>query len=1113
MERQLSETSEALPRIGRYEVVKPIGSGGMAEVFEVADLLTREHHALKLLVDNNGRQLFDREYEVMNRLNDPGVVRTYSYGLHRDMPWMSMELLYGVPAQTYVKRVGKPGAERRTQEVIRIGGLAARALHYAHGQGIVHRDVKSGNIILLPDQRVKLVDFGISYLSDGENNTIDGEFVGTPGYASPEQIRGDLLDARADVYALGVLLYRLCTGRAPFRQKDVGELLRAHLSSPRPHPSELIPHLPKRMADLIFEMMSIEPSDRPRHAGAVAERLDALIGNTILPGTELAIHAEVADGRERIRRQVMGSDHNPLVVIVGDDERDRLRILQRLVEEAREDSARAGATVLRKGRAKAEIAKLTLQVLGGVMDRDPVAMRVKRAAEGDRADAADLGDLLVRGSAKHPGGIFLAFQLAEVDKTALDLLGELAKAVKRAGVRVRFILGCADAVARKDQPVATQLSKAEFVPIPALTPHETALAVGFMLGRRPPAGALAKRIYEVTAGWPTAVEDVVQDLVTTGVVEAEGDQILWARYALEIPVPEALRVVLAESLDNCTKRERHILNAVAFMEGATYEALDAHIPHSEGVLEKVISSLTHKGLLRQDGDLLKPGTRTLGVVLRREIRGSSRVALKMLLSRKADKLPPSVFRVRALVSAGHINSALKDALALAQAMVDEGRWKEASAILEEVYNETANLTVTTGLAQLLLLYAKCGLATGRRDIATAQALTAVRRFVSDESILAQCDLMDAELQRSIGHYANYRMRVSKGVERAAAADDPVIQARLSFALGRGHLWLGNLYDADKTFNNARETLAEGDQVLLARILAGRARCAYGRGELLDAEEIADEAIQRAGNDPVALSDGLRVWADVRRRQGRFSEALERLREAVVTVRTFEDLRPYTQLLVGIAWCEADLHRLGLAQECLDELASVIREGELLHIRLERTVLNGHVRMLSGQPRIAEFLLQSARNSAKKAGLSLLAAQARTYMISAQHQTGSLREPVDDWFRSRRISYLADRHLWTFVDASIAYLNMAAPTVDPDEIFAPAMGAIKDQNALAVEVEMNLARARYQRATGKTKDTLITCRDVTRQVATISKHLADTERSALRVHPWPRRVRAVLKGGL
>ncbi len=1085
----------------------------MAEVYEVRDTLTREHHALKLLVDQSGRQLFDREYEVMNRLNDPGVVRTYCYGLHEGSPWMSMELLYGLPAQTFLKRVGKPGTEQRTQEVIRIGGLAARALHYVHGQGVVHRDVKSGNLILLPDLRVKLVDFGIAYLGEYiERQTLDGEFVGTPGYAAPEQIRGDSLDARADVYALGVLLFRLATGRAPFRNKDVGELLRAHLHAPRPSAQALVPSLPAKLCELIGEMMCIDANARPRHAGAVAERLDAQIGNTILPGTALAMHSAQAHQRGKIRNTVTkrGED-NALIVIAGDDERDRLRILQNLVAEARESGCRAGATVLRKGRAKAEIAKLVVQVAGGVLQEDLVD-RAARAAKTGMADPGDLGDLLIRGSAAHQGGLFLALQLVDMDISALDLLGDLTEAVQDANSPVRLVLGCAGAAARKGQPVAIQLPHADVIDIPSMSAHESALAVGSMLGRRPPAGALAQRIFDVTAGWPTAVEDVVQDLVVSGIIEAEGDQVLWSRYAVEIPVPEALRNVMTASMATCTKRERHILNAVALMEGSTYEALDSHIPHSEGVLEKVLETLMDKGLLREDKEtgLLKPGTRTLGVVLRDEIHGSNRAALKMLLSRNPETLPRSVFRVRAMIGAGQLKGALHEAVLIGSAMVAEGRWKDAATMLEEVYNETANLTVNTGLAELLLLYARCGLATGRRDIATAQALTAVRRFVSDEGILAQCDLMDAELQRSIGHYGNYRTRVSNGVERARACDDPVVQSRLSLALAMGDLWLGNLYDADKTFKRAGEALGDLDSPLAARLLAGHARCAYARGELIEAEEVAERALEAAGDDLIAHAEGLRVWGDVCRRQGRYSEALTRLRQAAVRVRTYEDQRPYTHLLVGIAWCEADLHRLGLAQECLDELAAVIREGDLLHIRLERTILNGHVRMLSGQPRVAEFLLQSARNSAEKAGLSRLAVQARTYMISAQHRNGSLREPMDDWFRSRRISFLADRDVWTFIDACAVYLQASDRSIDPEEIFAPARETLEEQGARVFEVEAHLARARHLRATGQSSKVMLACGNATKKIAMITRKLDDTERSALRVHPWPRQVRAALK---
>jgi len=1086
----------------------------MAAVYEVRDLLTREHHALKILEDPDGRHLFDREYEVMNRLNNPGIVRTYRYGQHEDMPWMTMELLYGESAQAFVKAQGRPGTPKRTQEVLRIGGLTARALHYLHGHRIVHRDVKGSNIVLLPDRRVKLVDFGIAYLSDApEHRTQGANFLGTPGYAAPEQILGGKLDGRSDVYSLAVLLYRLLTGRVPFHEPDLGDLLRAHLNAPRPHVRDLVPNLPERLDTLIFQMMSADPAARPRNAGVVADALDAMVGKTILPGNELAIHTPLADARERVRRAVLHRrrEHR-LVLLVGNDERDRLRILQMLADEVDEPEVRGLVVSAQGSQAKAAIATALLEFLQEALPEDP---QLATAAKTPAAlEISTVVQLLERAPGLTSTELFLALQMGDLDPEALSFVVELAHALESGPTpALTVVIGCSEGAAGGGNAAKAEEAGATTVPIPPLSAYETALAVGLMIGRRPPAGALAQRIYDVTAGWPTAVEDVVQDLVAKGEVVAEGDQLLWSRYELEIPIPAALRAVLADAVNGCSPRERHILSAVALMHGATYRALDAHIPHSEGILEQVLASLIEKGLLAKDEDgLLRPGTRTLGVMLRAEITGERRKAIRKLLSRQPDTLPRSFFRVRAMLRAGRLQDALEEVLTLAQDRVSSGRWKEASVILEEVYNEASSLTVTSELAELLLLYARCGLATGRRDIATAQALSVIRRFVRNDAILTQCDLMEAELQRSIGHYANYRTRVAQGVDRAVSVQDPAVRARLSFSLGQGQLWLGNLYEAEDAFKNAREILAEETATPLAsQILSGLAECAYGRGELAAAEEMATEALEHSGEDPVALSAALRVWADIRRRQGRYSEALTRLRTASVQMRAHEDQRPYTRILVGIAWCECELHRLGLAQECLDELAAVIREGELLHIRLERTILEGRLRILSGQARNAEYLLSSAENSAKNAGLTLLASQARSHLITAQHLNGTLREPLDDWMASRRIDYLANRHLWSFVDAAVTCLRVTAPRTGlVDDILAPAKDAIARKGLHPLEVDIKLAVARSLRASGKKREALLACRDATKIVAQISKDLADTERSALRVHPWPREVQALLK---
>src|SRR5690606_37844249 len=175
-------TTTRLPEnIGPYRVLRPIARGGMAEVYEVSDPSSGEHLALKLLVQTGGALArFNREYEAMIRLNHPHIVRVYHYGLHGRMPWLTMELVDGTPIQAYAKRCGRAGSEQRTTETIRLAHDLALALDHIHVNGLVHRDLKSANVLVLPDGRVKLIDFGTARVADAwEEITREGEFIGT----------------------------------------------------------------------------------------------------------------------------------------------------------------------------------------------------------------------------------------------------------------------------------------------------------------------------------------------------------------------------------------------------------------------------------------------------------------------------------------------------------------------------------------------------------------------------------------------------------------------------------------------------------------------------------------------------------------------------------------------------------------------------------------------------------------------------------------------------------------------------------------------------------------------------------------------------------------------
>ena len=208
--------------LGHYQVVAKLGEGGMGEVYRARDEHLDRDVALKvlpsgMLADETARRRFRREAEALSRLNHAHIATVHDFDSSDGIDFLVMEY---VPGQTLSQHIaGRPLPEK---EVARLGSDVAAALEEAHERGVVHRDLKPANIIVSPKGRVKVLDFGLAQLSgtaaDLEQTTTRSEsgFEGTLPYMAPEQVRGEAIDARTDVYALGVVLYEMATGRRPF---------------------------------------------------------------------------------------------------------------------------------------------------------------------------------------------------------------------------------------------------------------------------------------------------------------------------------------------------------------------------------------------------------------------------------------------------------------------------------------------------------------------------------------------------------------------------------------------------------------------------------------------------------------------------------------------------------------------------------------------------------------------------------------------------------------------------------------------------------------------------------------------------------------------------------
>jgi eukaryotic-like serine/threonine-protein kinase len=253
-------------RIGaHYLVVGQVARGGMASVIAVRDTRTQEIQALKLLLPLDGtdesQNRFRREFRALSRLHHPNVLRVYESGIHRGRPWFTMELLEGhdlrVEAELLQER---PPSERfpRIEDLLK---QVARALAYVHERGLVHRDITPGNLMILPDGVLKLMDFGV-VKEDGGDLTAVGELIGTVAYMSPEQITGEAIDERTDLYSLGAVLYLLLTGRRPFQAHTIHGFMEKHLHQrPRP-PRELCSDVPEHLEHICMRLLEKAPSAR-----------------------------------------------------------------------------------------------------------------------------------------------------------------------------------------------------------------------------------------------------------------------------------------------------------------------------------------------------------------------------------------------------------------------------------------------------------------------------------------------------------------------------------------------------------------------------------------------------------------------------------------------------------------------------------------------------------------------------------------------------------------------------------------------------------------------------------------------------------------------------------
>src|SRR6266699_1660472 len=245
-----------------YRIVGPLGRGGMSVVYRAEHVRLGRPAALKLRAASLGqadqRERFLRESKLAASLDHPSIVPVYDAGEEDGLLYIAMAYVEGSDLKTLLVREGKLPL-RRTLSIV---GQVASALDAAHARGLVHRDVKPANVLVGPDDRAYLSDFGVVKELAAAGTTRTGNFVGTIEYSAPEQIEGKDVDARADVYALACVLYECVVGTPPFHRSSDVAVLNAHLHASPPKLSKAAPDLPAALEPVLAKALSKSPLDR-----------------------------------------------------------------------------------------------------------------------------------------------------------------------------------------------------------------------------------------------------------------------------------------------------------------------------------------------------------------------------------------------------------------------------------------------------------------------------------------------------------------------------------------------------------------------------------------------------------------------------------------------------------------------------------------------------------------------------------------------------------------------------------------------------------------------------------------------------------------------------------
>lgn len=921
-------------QVGQYLLGDMLGVGGMATVYRAT---SPDHGRVALKVLHPGKagteedRRFRREFLALEGLRHPGIVAVHEHGRHGDYPWFAMELVDGMDLGTLLEQWAEDNPVDRFDRVERILTAVCDALAYVHDQGLIHRDLKPSNVLVDGQGRAKLTDFGVVKAPGGQFTTqltVAGKLVGTVAFMAPEQITGDEVDARADLYSLGAVLYGMLTGKRPIVADSIAGYLARHLTEDPVPPSEHDPRIPRRLERVCLRLLRKNPDQRYASARQVLAALAAgeptaqarLFGRDPELGLLSAAQQGVLAGRGEV------------VVLRGPRGSGRTTLLRALTEQIRASGATVAAV---SGDVEAPIARL--------------ADRLPAVADEPELRGAPLLAARVRG---RPCTLVID-DLDRVEGAELELLTGLVRGrlviegeallvvVSTAGLDGGVGAFCSGASTGRTPQVVT-LGGLDRRSIVALVREQ---------GVEGAAGAaLGHRLHEELKGMPGAVVEQIEALVRAGWLVRTPEGALRPNRELDalrgepLPVPERVRSREAERLAALGAWERRVLDAIVVLDMAVSADVLAEVSGLDvGTVDQCVELLAHAGHLKQvvQGihelvELAAPRQRDLLYgLIDADGRAVLHRACAKALSRRSRRRAAALDELVAvhLLSGGLTSEAWPMLIRLSRRKLRAGRLDQARRFLRQALD--ARASAEPGLDPETLK--EC-----RRNLFSLEGEILERSGDLTGALGAWQRALDAA-QAAGDPSSEVRARSGVGLVRAArgetaAASEGLEQAlrdlpqgdplwpRVAQALAHARLTREDVPGADSLFRELESMGQEtGAVALQGEALLGRGLVAAVRGDLVAARGRLEEATLRLrrGGPALHLARSLVALAELHLVDGRLLSAAELAREAGEVARRVPRVVTQVRALGIAATTQASLGNLTDARRLSRKAASVL----------------------------------------------------------------------------------------------------------------------------------------------------------------------------------------------